>query len=650
MKHYVETINLDTDLRRHLLFGSIGLVIAVLIVFINVTHRLASDLGESIESDHIQTEVSEISETIQYLVASGRLKTLKDNQVPYEYFTNHNYSIDTDVVLFNFSVSGQNFNIIKDKMLNSIPEMDLAISNKASNEGFIKFNGDSFLWVYKYSSKEQSELLFIRKVYALDLAINYMTTRLSISAFITFWLAVWVALIISALITKRFIKGNVRLNYLANHDPLTNLPNRSYLYEVVNRYLKHTGNQVPITSTKNKKAVMLLIDLNKFKTVNDTMGHHIGDILLTSIASRLSTFISEGRYAFRYGGDEFIIWCENSDHISSEILAEEVIQACRKNLTIRGSLFEMSVSIGIACYPEDGESFNDLFKHADVAMYHAKRMRLGYQSYQKSLDLRSSLRVNLSGQLSHALTNEQFVLYYQPKVNINNGKIFGVEALVRWQHPIEGLLAPGVFINIIEQSDFVHAFTRYVFKQAILQCKRWLEQGITLSVAVNISPYNLLDAGLVGFLKEQLAFHQIPPELIEIELTESATMVDIEVTKKVFTQFKETGVKLSIDDFGTGMSSLSYIKQLKVDFIKIDRSFIINIDTDIEDEAIVMSILLLCKKLNREVIIEGIETKEQRDKLISLGCKLAQGYYFGKPMPADLLTTQLKQATTVSLS
>lgn len=641
MSNNAETINLDTDLRRHLLFGSIGLVIAVLIIFINVTHRIASDLGESIESEHIHTEVNEISLTIEALIASDKLQSLENNKIPHEYFSNHHYFIDEDVVLFSIWVSDRMFNITRDKAFNNIPEVSMAISSKASNEGFIKLNGNRFFWIYKYNAKDDSELLFVRKVYALDRAIEYMTTRLSLSAFITFWIAVWMALIISALITKRFIKGNVRLNYLANHDTLTNLPNRSYLYEVFNRYLKQISMKRPSVNGNANQASMLLIDLNKFKSINDTMGHHVGDILLTSIASRLNVFVNESTYACRYGGDEFIIWQENSDQASAAILAEEIIQACRKVLHIGGSKFEMSVSIGVACYPEDGENFNDLFKHADIAMYHAKRMRLGYQSYQKSLDSRSSLLVNLSGQLNHALTHGQFILYYQPKVRITDGEIFGVEALARWQHPIEGLLPPSVFINVIEQSDFVHAFTRYVFKQAIMQCKSWIKQNILLSVAVNISPYNLLDSGLIDFLKEQLAFHQVPAELIEIELTENATMVDIEVTKKVFKQFKDIGVKLSIDDFGTGMSSLTYIKQLQVDYIKIDRSFIINIDKDIEDEAIVMSILLLCEKLNREVVIEGIETKEQKDKLIELGCRFAQGYFFGKPMPVDILTAQL---------
>lgn len=640
----VETINLNTDLRRHLLFGSIGLSIVVLIIFIIVTYRLSSDLGESIESAYIKNHVEKISELVKDIPDLEALSTVEKNKKLKGYFSEHSHYIDKDVVSFQLWLTGEIFKIKNDITFGFNPDIATSIVKKESSDGVIKIKGERYFWVYQYHPKGDGGLLVIRKVYALDQAIEYMYTRLSISAFLTFWLAIWFALLISSLITKKFIKGNVRLNYLANHDTLTQLPNRSYLHEMVNQYLKPIQTTKNITNQDVNKACILLIDLNKFKDVNDTMGHQVGDVLLKSIAIRLSRLVDENTHVFRYGGDEFVIWQENSVEATAIIQAEKIIKKFRQPVLIDGFQFEMSASIGIACYPQDGVTFNELFKHADIAMYHAKRLRLGYQSYEKSLDLRSGLRVNLGGQLNHALAQEQFVLHFQPKVRLTDGKIFGVEALVRWQHPVEGLLAPDMFINIIEQSDIVHEFTRYIFKQAIAQCKRWMQQNIRLSVAVNISPYNLMDPELTSFIQKQLDFYQVPAALIEVELTESATMVGIETTKKVFNELKGVGVKLSIDDFGTGMSSLAYIKQLHVDYIKVDRSFITNIVTDIKDEAIIMSILLLCQKLNREVIIEGVETKEQKEKLISLGCKLAQGFYFSKPVPAEVITAQLTSA------
>ena len=635
-----KTISLNTDLRRHLLLGSIGLAIVVLIVFIIVTYRLASDLGESIESAYIKNHVQKISELVINIPDLGELATSEKHQALQTYFSEHSYYLDKDVVSFHLWLTAEKFKIKNDKRFEHNLDIAMAISKKSSSNGLIKLAGERYYWVYQYDISS-GELLFIRKVYALDQAIDYMFSRLSISAFLTFWLAVWSALMISSLITKKFIKGNIRLNYLASHDSLTQLPNRSFLHDKVNRFLKPINSTDQTPNKKIAEASILLIDLNKFKDVNDAMGHQIGDSLLKEIALRLGQFVDENTLVFRYGGDEFVIWQEKSKQGNAKALAEQIIKKFRQPILTEGLSFEMSASIGIACYPEDGTTFNDLFKHADIAMYHAKRLRLGYQSYQKRLDLRSDLRVNLRGQLNHALAQDEFVLYYQPKVRLTDGKIFGVEALVRWQHPEEGLLAPDMFINIIEQSAIVHEFTRCIFKQAIAQCKSWMQQDLRLSVAVNISPYNLMDPELMPFLQKQLDFYQVPAELIEIELTESATMVGIETTQKVFNELKSMGVQLSIDDFGTGMSSLAYIKKLNVDYIKIDRSFITNIVTDTKDEAIIMSVLLLCQKLKREVIIEGVETKEQKDKLISLGCKFAQGYYFGKPMPEEELTTRL---------
>lgn len=635
-----QTISLNTDLRRHLLFGSIGLAIVVLIVFIIVTYRLSSDLGESIESAYIKNHVQKISDLVIDIPDLGELATPEKHQRLQAYFSEHSYYLDQDVVSFHLWLTVEVFKIKNDKRFDHNPDVAMAISKKTSSNGLIKIKGERYSWVYQ-NSTQGGELLFIRKVYALDQAIDYMFTRLSISAFLTFWLAVWSALMISSLITKKFIKGNIRLNYLANHDTLTQLPNRTSLHDRVNRYLKPINSTEYTPNEQVNEASILLIDLNKFKEINDTMGHQVGDTLLQAIALRLGQFVDENTRVFRYGGDEFVIWQEKSNQENAKVLAEGIIKKFRQPVLIEGSKFEMSASIGIACYPEDGPTFNELFKNADIAMYHAKRLRLGYQSYQKRLDLRSALRVNLRGQLNHALTNDEFVLHYQPKVRLTDGKIFGVEALVRWQHSVEGLLAPDMFINIIEQSDIVHEFTRYVFKQAIAQCKSWMKQGIRLSVAVNISPYNLMDPELISFLQKQLDIYDVPAELIEVELTESATMVGIETTQKVFSELKNMGVQLSIDDFGTGMSSLAYIKQLNVDYIKVDRSFITNIVTDTKDEAIIMSILLLCQKLNREVIIEGVETKEQKEKLTSLGCKFAQGYYFGKPVPVEELTAHL---------
>ena len=373
------------------------------------------------------------------------------------------------------------------------------------------------------------------------------------------------------------------------------------------------------------------------------MGHLVGDELLKAISRRLCNLREKNSQVIRYGGDEFVVWCDDLNENDAISLAEDIVLLCRQPINVNNYVFETSVSVGVAYYPASGQKLEDLLKNADIAMYRAKKHRLGFQVFQQELFTRTEFRINLRGQLNAALEKHQFVLHYQPKVQLPENNIVGVEALVRWLHPKEGMLMPNMFIDIIEQSMFVHEFTRHVLLQAIIQCREWLNNGIELPIAVNISPYNLMDPELVGYLCDLLKHYKVPAALIEIELTENASMVNIDKTREVFLQLKKLGVKLSIDDFGTGMSSLAYIKHLDVDYIKIDRSFIIDVVTDSRDEAVISGLLVLCQKLNKLTIVEGVETIEQANKLASLGCTLAQGYLYSKPLSAEGIVSLLSK-------
>jgi diguanylate cyclase (GGDEF)-like protein len=411
------------------------------------------------------------------------------------------------------------------------------------------------------------------------------------------------------------------------------------LYECAQPYFN------PENITKNHDADTLfavyIIDLDKFKDINDTMGHLVGDEILKSISIRLCNLKEKNAEAIRYGGDEFVVWCDDLNESKAVSLAEDIVLLCRQPIEVNNCVFETSVSVGVAYYPASAHKLDDLLKNADIAMYQAKTHRLGFQVFKQELFTRSDFRINLRGQLNNALEKHQFILHYQPKVQLPGNKIVGVEALVRWLHPKEGMLMPNMFIDIIEQSTFVHEFTRNVLLQAIIQCREWLDNRIELSIAINISPYNLMDPELVGYISDLLKHYKVPAALIEIELTENSSMVNIDKTQEVFSQLKKLGVKLSIDDFGTGMSSLAYIKHLDVDYIKIDRSFIIDVVTDNRDEAVVASLLVLCQKLNKLTIAEGVETIEQANKLTDLGCNLAQGYLYSKPLPSEEITSLL---------
>jgi EAL domain-containing protein (putative c-di-GMP-specific phosphodiesterase class I) len=340
---------------------------------------------------------------------------------------------------------------------------------------------------------------------------------------------------------------------------------------------------------------------------------------------------------FRYTGDEFVVWIPGAGKETVLALSEQILASCRQAIPLVDNQFEVGASIGIALYPQHGADIDSLLKHADIAIYQAKRLRLSVQMYQADKQDITELQVRLRGQLNSALTREEFTLLYQPKVSLPDGKVFAAEALVRWQHPTEGLLAPALFIELIEQCGIIHGFTRFVIEEALKQISCWLERGISLCVSVNLSPYNLADDKLVTFIQTKLQLHNVPAELLELELTESATMVDIKTTIATFARLRALGVKLSIDDFGTGMSSFSYIKQLDVDYVKIDRSFIANVLEDRRDKLIVQGLITMCHSLNKTVIAEGVETAQQAACLHELGCLYAQGYYFGRPMKADEL-------------
>jgi diguanylate cyclase len=636
------SIKSDTSLRRRLVFGSVGLAVAVSVIFISVAYKLAGDLGESIELENTSKLATQLIQQMS-LISS---QPLEDSTPSQQLKTSHIFqSLDAEVVGIEIWFVEQQVTVRNYPEWAYPNDVSMAIESGIESSGFIENDKERLFWIYKSDSDSGFAVLLLRRISTLNKALEYVVKRLSITAFLTFWVAVWAALVISALITNRFEKNNKRLAYMANHDDLTKLPNRYYLISVLNDFLRKIKNSE--ASVKQSKGTLLLIDLDKFKEVNDTMGHAAGDELLVSIAKRLSELAGSKGEVIRYGGDEFVIWYEGLDSVTAESVAQDIVFACRQPLLVNNNQFEIGASIGVACYPEHGTKIDELFKRADIAMYHAKKLRLGYQLFDQTLNSKSDLWVTLRGQLNNALKHNQFILHYQPKVRLPEGTILGVEALVRWDHPEEGLLAPGVFIDIIEQSIVIHEFTRYVLKQAIMQCRLWLNDGIQISVAVNLSPYNLRDDEFIPFLKEQLSFHRVPPELIEIELTESGTMFDLKVAQRVFPELRAVGVKLSIDDFGTGMSSLAYVKKLDVNYIKIDRSFISNITSDYRDEAVIKSMLLLCSDLNKEVIAEGVETLEQVEKLHGLGCKLAQGYYFGKPMDPILVTPLLTKNAPV---
>jgi diguanylate cyclase (GGDEF)-like protein len=410
-------------------------------------------------------------------------------------------------------------------------------------------------------------------------------------------------------------------------DDLTSLPNRR-------SFMRAVDEAIGLTQTMPAPLSLLLIDLDQFKTLNDTLGHHAGDQLLRQIGPRLSPLMRPGDMVARLGGDEFGILlaapCGEADALR---VAADVGDAIRLPFLVEGLQLRLSASVGIALFPLHSGDAQQLLRHADIAMYQAKIARSRHELYARDRDTNSLDSLALASELPAAIAEGQLELHFQPKAEARTGRIVGVEALVRWDHPMRGLLPPAVFLPLAEQAGFMRDLTRSVIAGALSACRGWRDQGHDVHVAVNVSFSDLLDAQFPLEVAMALAQHGIDPASLVLELTESAVMSDEERTSDVLARLSQIGVRMSLDDFGTGYSSLTHLKTLPVSEVKVDRSFVASMRSDETDRAIVRSIIQLAHDLGMRVVAEGVEDLPTWRMLTDLGCDLIQGYALSRPLP-----------------
>ena len=413
----------------------------------------------------------------------------------------------------------------------------------------------------------------------------------------------------------------------ATTDDLTGLPNRRYFYERIHEELAAAeADGAPLT--------LLVADLDGFKELNDTLGHQAGDVLLQQIGPRILDGLRAKDTLARLGGDEFGVLLPGYDSDAAVATVERIRAILDKPFTIRGLNLHVEASIGVAAFPQHADDVDSLVRRADVAMYQAKEARTGWETYVVARDLHSRDRLHLLGDLRGAIDAHELELHYQPKVDLSSGEVSGVEALVRWRHPDRGLLGPAAFIPLAERTTLMRPLTLFVLDTALAQCRQWHEEGLDLGVAVNLSMPNLLDAGLPGDVQELLVRWGVPARKLNLEVTENVIMADPARVIEVLTALKGIGVCLSLDDFGTGSSSLSFLKRLPVDELKIDKSFVLAMDDSPQDEAIVRSTTELAQRLGLRVVAEGVETAAALALLEGAGCEEAQGYFLKRPVPA----------------
>jgi diguanylate cyclase (GGDEF)-like protein len=421
----------------------------------------------------------------------------------------------------------------------------------------------------------------------------------------------------------------------ALHDALTGLPNRSLFSHRIEQVL-NAGRRA------DRIAAVMLIDLDHFKEINDTLGHHAGDRLLQEVAERLDASLDEQDTVARLGGDEFgVLLPDVSDDEEASAVAQRLLTQLREPFSIDGLTLEVDASIGIACAPEHGSDVEQLNQRADIAMYAAKEGGRGHVLFEPQLDRYSPRRLSLAGSLRSAIADGEIVLFYQPKAELTTAKIVGVEALARWQHPRLGLIGPSEFVPIAEQTGLIGPLTSHVLEQALRQVRTWSDQGEELSVAVNLSARSFLDAQLAVEIPRLLEATGVDARLLELEITESMLMLDPARAKATLERLSAIGLSLSVDDFGTGYSSLANLKRLPVDGIKIDKSFVIDMPHDASDAAIVRSTIDLAHNLGLRVVAEGVESHEAWRRLEDLGCDLAQGFHVSRPVPAEAMTRLL---------
>ncbi len=435
--------------------------------------------------------------------------------------------------------------------------------------------------------------------------------------------------------------GRLR-EHAATHDALTGLPNRTLLRD-------RTGQAIRQADRDLVPAALLLLDLDRFKEVNDTLGHHYGDQLLLQVGERLRRALRGVDTVARLGGDEFAVLLPKiATGEGAVAVANKLQTALEEPFALEGLSLDVEASIGVALYPDHAADADELLQRADIAMYTAKQTHAGFVLFDPKLDQHSPRRLALLGELRRALEQQQLVLHYQPKADAHTGRVLGVEALVRWQHPEHGLVPPDEFIPLAERTGLIAPLTHYVMDAALRQCRAWQQAGHELSVAVNISARRLLDLAFPEEVAGLLAAWQVPARQLVLEITESTIMADPAHALEILGRLNTMGVQLSIDDFGTGYSSMAYLKTLPVHELKVDRSFVTQMTSNASDAVIVHSTVDLGRNLGLRVVAEGVEDQTTWHELAALGCDAIQGYHVSRPVPADDLTSWLEhqQAAT----
>ncbi len=624
------------SLKTRLVLSFVAIAILVLAIFGFVAYRIALDSGVRKEVSLFRTLVRQEAELLFSHVADHHsqayvqsvIKEAGNNRDHLVLLIDRQDRYTPSIPLQAFL--GSNYR--------QFPVEKIIHSPDAS--GRFRFDGQEFVWASATIEGTPYKLIATQRLQTeVTTFMGSMGARLLATGLVVIWIATWSAILLAANISRRLERKNAILVHQALHDELTDLPNRTLLYDRLEQAI-HDGRQ------NHKPGALLVMDLDRFKDINDTLGHTSGDLLLQQVGSRIRTQIRDSDTVARLGGDEFAVLLPGIDAGQAVRHARNIISILERPIVIEGMYLDTEISIGISLYPDHGEEADTLIRRADVAMYQAKQKSSGCFVYEAESDPYSLRRLSLMGELRHALEHDGLTLHYQPKVDLQTGAVTSAEALLRWTHPQHGFIGPDEFIPLAERSGLIRPLTQWVLNAALRQCHLWRKAGMDLTVAVNFSARNLAESRLPDQVAGLLEAWDLPPSSLVAEITESAIMDDPLHANKILMRLQEIGVRASIDDFGTGYSSLAALGQLPVAEIKIDRSFVTDMLSNPKHEVIVRSTIDLGHNLERAVTAEGVEDADTLEKLRELGCDKAQGFYMSRPLPASELAQWIKANTS----
>ncbi len=507
-----------------------------------------------------------------------------------------------------------------------------------SDKGHFSIDGRLYVWARASIADSGLRLLNIHfDIGSISTAMSTLTTRLIVISLVIVWLASWAVLIFATVISQRLQQKNIELEYRSVHDELTDLGNRNFLQSTLNAIISSDRLQ-------QKRAAILIVDIDRFKEINNTLGHHAGDAILEGVAERLLKALRSSDVVTRFGSDEFAVIAMIDDVEDSHSVANKIIAAMATPFEVSGQMLNIDVSMGIALYPKHGFDATTLMRHADVAMYQAKDRADNYVVYNRSFDPHSKRKLELINQLKSAIANGQMHLYYQPKFNLNSSEFDAVEVLLRWHHPTKGVIPASDIIPLAEQIGVMQSISNWVLDSALKFCSEQRKQGRYINVSINLSAQDMEDTNLAEKVAKLLAQYHVEAKMLTLEITESVLITANKRVVSLFHKLSELGVQIAIDHFGTGYTSLSFLNRLAVNEIKIDSSFVTAIDKQ-NNETMVRSIIDLSHSMSYRVVAEGVETIAVLEKLRELKCDAVQGYYLSYPMDESELVAWLDDST-----